>query len=99
MSTPAKMQFRDYPTGFKALAILDAISAAVLFAYLIYGSFTSISITPQEGFVLGSSMKAVITIAFVLALWRYRIRTQGGYRRASVSILLLAIIILWAIPL
>ena len=92
------MKFRDYPSGFRALALIDLAYAIAALGSSIYLSVENVPFTPEDGFIIGSSWRAIITIAFVLVFWRYRIRTAGGGRRTSVSVLLLAIIILWAIP-
>ena len=92
------MRFREYPSGFRALALLDLAYAIAALGSSIYLSVEDVPLTPEDGFIIGSSWRAVITIAFVLVFWRYRIRTAGGGRRTSVSLLLLAIIMLWAIP-
>ena len=92
------MKSRDYPSGFRALALIDLAYAIAALGSSIYLSVENVPLTSEDSFIVGSSWRAVITIAFVLVFWRYRIRTAGGGRRTSVSVLLLAIIILWAIP-
>ena len=93
------MRFREYPSGFRALALLDVAYAIAALGSSAYLSVENVPLTSEDSFIVGSSWRAVITIAFVLVFWRYRIRTAEGGRRTSVSLLLLAIVMLWAIPL
>ena len=85
------MRFRDYPLGFRALALFDAAYAVVIVVgYPVYAAISGGPTGAQTGAILGTSIIIIETLAYVLLVWRYRLR--AGNPRTSIFILFLAII-------